>query len=175
MFKPTNGEGPTLRANVAGGRLTAFRRLAVAPLKKVGMLAGPSELCPPTNARLHGGDSRPSGFVSVVKASRPAYGFLDRRLSTRLMRNYGSLASAPLRVAAGHCALSRRCRANSRKFELPQLLARPGALTSKTVLCHRTTPGAPGTEPKVCERDAFRHLLAPTAPTLPTREDLQLA
>ena len=136
-----DGPGRAPLLSVFGGKITTYRRLAEAALAR---LAGafPGAGAPWTaQAPLPGGDFPWDGAGAQVAALRARYPFLDPRHARRLVRYYGTRASALLGDARRAEDLGRRFGADLTEREVAYQMEREWAREAADVLWRRTKLG----------------------------------
>ncbi|MFM2280395.1 MAG: glycerol-3-phosphate dehydrogenase, partial [Pseudomonadota bacterium] len=148
-----NGQAPIL--NVFGGKLTTYRRLAESALEKIGEAIGAKGRPWTAGSHLPGGDFVAGGQESQVAALRSRYPFLADRHAERLIRCYGSDATALLSGAADVTGLGRHFGGTLYEVEVRWLIEREWALTSADILWRRTKQGLYLTTQEVAELEDY--------------------
>jgi glycerol-3-phosphate dehydrogenase len=133
------GAAPLL--NVFGGKITTYRRLAEAALRKLGPWF-PRMGDPWTaGAPLPGGDFPVDGFAALVARLRARFPFLAERTACRLARAYGTEAEALLDGARSAADLGQDFGCGLTQRELHWLMTREWARTADDVLWRRSKLG----------------------------------
>ena len=135
-----DGDGAPL-LNVFGGKITTYRRLSEAALKKLKRWF--PEMGPPwtRTAPLPGGDFPFDGAAALVGGLMAGHPYLDAAWARRLVRTYGTDAEAVLGDARTAEALGRRFGADLTEAEVRWLIDREWARTADDVLWRRTRLG----------------------------------
>ncbi|MDO6965059.1 glycerol-3-phosphate dehydrogenase [Rhizobium alvei] len=133
------GQAPIL--NVFGGKLTTYRRLAESALEKIGEAIGVRGRPWTAGSHLPGGDFAAGGQESLVASLRARHPFLDPRHAERLIRCYGSDATALLSGATDVAGLGRHFGGTLYEVEVRWLIEREWALTAADILWRRTKQG----------------------------------
>jgi glycerol-3-phosphate dehydrogenase len=133
------GGAPLL--NVFGGKITTYRRLAEAALRKLGPVF--PEMSEPWTAGvpLPGGDFAVDGFANQVAQLTQRYPFLDASWGRRLVRAYGTEAACILDNATRAKDLGRRFGWNLTEAEVRWLVREEWARTADDVLWRRSKLG----------------------------------
>ena len=136
-----DGDGPAL-LNVFGGKITTYRRLAEAAMRRIGeALPGAGEGAWTARAPLPGGDFAVDGVPALVEALRAAHPFLTERWALRLVRGYGTDAARMLDGAREAGDLGLDFGATLTQREVEWLQAHEFARTAKDVVWRRTKLG----------------------------------
>jgi len=141
VLRADQPEGQPAMLNVFGGKITTYRRLAESMLEKIADVLGPRGRPWTSRAVLPGGDFPPTEFESEVAKLKAHYAFLDRAHARRLVRLYGTRASAALGLARSQAELGRRFGADLYEAEVRYLAQNEWALTAEDVLWRRTKLG----------------------------------
>jgi glycerol-3-phosphate dehydrogenase len=132
------GMAPLL--TVYGGKITTFRVLAEAALKKLGAWLGGA--APWTsNSHLPGGDFAVGSVEEFVKKTCVTWPFLDDSHARRLVRSYGTRVARILGSAKCMDDLGPRFGANLTGAEVRYLMAHEWAQTAEDVLWRRSKLG----------------------------------
>jgi glycerol-3-phosphate dehydrogenase len=134
-----DGQAPLL--NVFGGKLTTYRRLAEAALEKIGEAIGARGARWTAHSRLPGGDFNIDGFDAEVKALSARFPFLQPAHARRLVRLYGTRASALLGDARTTEDLGRHFGSDLYEVEVRWLMQEEWARHAEDVLWRRTKRG----------------------------------
>ena len=135
----TNGKAPLL--NIFGGKLTTYRRLAESALEKIGEAIGAKGAEWTATSRLPGGDFPAQRFDDQVAAVAARYPFLARDHARRLVRLYGTKATAILGGAASAADLGRHFGSDLYEVEVRWLMTKEWARHAEDVLWRRTKRG----------------------------------
>ncbi len=154
-FDKRFGEAPLL--TVYGGKITTYRRLAEAALKKLRNAFGPSRAWTAA-APLPGGDFPYNGVAAQVAQARRRWPFLEEGHARRLVRAYGTRIDAVLGKAAGYADLGTRFGADLTEAEVGYLMRSEWALEADDVLWRRSKLGLHFSE---AERAALQRFMAP--------------
>jgi glycerol-3-phosphate dehydrogenase len=135
----TDGGAPLL--NIFGGKITTYRRLAEAALKKLSHVSTVPGKNWTAGVALAGGDFPVDGAPALVDALQKQYPFLDFVWARRLVRGYGTEARDILANAKTAADLGRDFGATLSEAEVRWLMAREFARTAEDVLWRRTKLG----------------------------------
>ncbi|MEM0899257.1 MAG: glycerol-3-phosphate dehydrogenase [Pseudomonadota bacterium] len=135
----TDGGAPML--NVFGGKITTYRRLAESAVEKLQPLLGNTVAKWTDQPPLAGGDFEVDGFESLVNELEKQAPWLDPRTAKRLVRGYGTEASAILNNAVNADDLGLHFGEGLYEAEVRWLMEREFALTAEDVLWRRTKLG----------------------------------
>ncbi|MCO5733201.1 glycerol-3-phosphate dehydrogenase [Rhizobium sp. SSA_523] len=127
--------------NVFGGKLTTYRRLAEHALEKIGAAIGTRGAPWTAGSRLPGADFAVDAFESLVQALLRDYPFLQRIHAERLIRCYGTDATAILGNARSEADLGRHFGGTLFGVEVQWLIDKEWACTAEDVLWRRTKQG----------------------------------
>ena len=141
--------------SVFGGKITTYRRLAEAALKKLAPYLTASGAPWTADAPLPGGDFPVEGRAELARSLAARYGFLDARAAERLASTYGSLATSFLKDARSRADLGRRFGADLSEAEVDYLMTREWARDAEDVLWRRTKLGLKVSPAEAAELDAF--------------------
>ncbi len=133
------GEAPLL--NIFGGKLTTYRRLAESAMEKIGQAIGAMGEKWTAKSSLPGGDFPTNGYEAEVAKLSTRYPFLDRGLSQRLIRLYGTRAYKLLEGARSLADLGKCFGSDVYEAEVIYLMAQEWASTADDVLWRRTKRG----------------------------------
>ncbi|WP_371155212.1 glycerol-3-phosphate dehydrogenase [Jannaschia sp. 2305UL9-9] len=146
------GGAPVL--NIFGGKITTFRKLANAAMDKIGDHL--TVTAPWTHdAPLPGGDFPVGGQPEQVAALRARYPFLTEHWALRLVRAYGTEASAILGDASDAACLGTDFGATLTGAEVAWLMDREWARTAEDVLWRRSKLGLRFDAEQVAALDAW--------------------
>ncbi len=142
--------------SVFGGKITTFRRLAMAALDKLGphlpkaqgKAAGWTGLEP-----LPGGDFPVDGVRTEIASVRLRYPFLTVTTARRLVRAYGSRVPLILGEARSMADLGRRIGADLTETEVRHLVAREWAMCAEDIVWRRSKLGLRLTAPEIAALD----------------------
>jgi glycerol-3-phosphate dehydrogenase len=135
------GEGGAPLLNVFGGKLTTYRRLAEHALEKIGEAIGSKGKPWTAESHLPGGDFPARGYESEVAGLKARYPFLTERHARRLVRRYGTRATALLGNAARAEDLGHNFGGELYEVEVRYLADQEWALSAEDVLWRRTKDG----------------------------------
>lgn len=140
VLKVDEADGAPL-LNVFGGKLTTYRRLSEHALEKIGETIG--EKGGPWTGKSHlpGGDFPVTGATAEERRLMSAYPFLTKRHANRLIKCYGTDASAILGNAKAIEELGRYFGGTLYEAEVRWSIEREWALTAEDVLWRRTKQG----------------------------------
>lgn len=149
------GGGSPALLTVIGGKITTYRVLAEAALKRLAPHLAPDT--GPWTARvpLPGGAFPVDGFPALVAGLRTAYPFLDAAQAHRLGRAYGTQAAEMLGDARAAEDLGRAFGAGLSECELVWLAEREWARTAEDVVWRRSKLGLRLTPDEIAGIDAF--------------------
>ena len=145
--------GPML--NVFGGKLTTYRRLAEHALEKIGEAIGPKGRSWTASSSLPGGEFPVTGFEAEVGKLGGRYVFLSERHARRLVRLYGTRASALLGHATSLRELGRNFGDDLYECEVRWLIEKEWARHSEDVLWRRTKKGLHLSKEQAADLQAF--------------------
>jgi glycerol-3-phosphate dehydrogenase len=154
-FDKSFGHAPLL--SVYGGKITTYRRLAEAAMKKLGEVFPPSR---PWTARapLPGGNFPYNGVDAQVAQARRTWPFLEDQHAERLVSAYGTRIGDILGAADSYAALGTRFGADLTEAEVRYLMAKEWALDADDVLWRRSKLGLRFSD---VERAALQRFMAP--------------
>jgi glycerol-3-phosphate dehydrogenase len=154
-FDKSFGHAPLL--SVYGGKITTYRKLAEAAMKKLSEVFTPSR---PWTARvpLPGGDFPYNGVEAQVALALRTWPFLDEQHAHRLVRAYGTRIGDILGKADSHEALGMRFGADLTEAEVRYLMTKEFAVDADDVLWRRSKLGLRFTD---IERAALQRFMAP--------------
>lgn len=127
--------------SIFGGKITTYRRLAEAALKRLEPKLG--RLAPAWTAGvpLPGGDFSVDGRPSLEAALRTTHPWLDAALARRLVATYGTEASRLLDGVADEAGLGKRFGADLSEREVDWLIDEEWACSAEDILWRRTKLG----------------------------------
>ncbi|MCD7059865.1 glycerol-3-phosphate dehydrogenase [Pelagibacterium xiamenense] len=157
VLKRSGGDGEPALLNVIGGKLTTYRRLAESALEHIEAVLGKRGGKWTAGAHLPGGDFPIDGFAREVGKLGADYPFLSKAEARRLVRRYGTRASAILGEAKAVEDLGQHFGAGLYAAEVRYLMEIEWAQTAEDVLWRRTKRGLAGTEIDV---DALERFMA---------------
>ncbi|MEQ1769001.1 MAG: glycerol-3-phosphate dehydrogenase [Devosia sp.] len=131
--------GPLL--NIFGGKLTTHRKLAEDAVEKIESMLGEKRKAWTQGSTLPGGDFPPTGFETQVEKLNGLYPRLPDKLLRRLVRQYGTRASAMLAEAQRLEDMGETFGADLTAREVDYLMAQEWARTADDVLWRRTKIG----------------------------------
>jgi len=132
------GHAPLL--TVYGGKITTYRRLAEAAMKKLANIFEPTRPWTATSP-LPGGKFPYNGIDAQVVHLRRRWPFLDEDHALRLIRAYGTRASDVLGKARSYEDLGQRFGADLAEAEVRYLMTREWAMSADDVLWRRSKLG----------------------------------
>ena len=151
-----NGQPPLL--SVFGGKITTYRRLAMAAFEKIHAYL-------PENARardgwsgrepLPGGDFPKEGFSTQVEKTLAAYAFLAPAHARRLVRAYGTHAASILGDARSPADLGLHFGATLYEPEVRYLMAHEFAIGAADIVWRRSKLGLRMSEAEISALDQF--------------------
>lgn len=127
--------------NVFGGKLTTYRRLSESALEKIGEAIGVKGAKWTAGSNLPGGDFPATGYADEVAKLHKKYPFLAAGHVRRLVRLYGTHASALLGSASNEAGLGRHFGADLYEAEVKWLIKEEWARHAEDVLWRRTKLG----------------------------------
>ncbi|MBD9374858.1 glycerol-3-phosphate dehydrogenase [Rhizobium sp. ARZ01] len=127
--------------NVFGGKLTTYRRLAEAALDKIGEAIGQRGEKWTATSRLPGGDFGVEDFGAEVAKLSSRYPFLTAQHARRLVRLYGTRATAMLAGATSIEDLGHHFGSDLYELEVRWLMKEEWARHAEDVLWRRTKRG----------------------------------
>ena len=157
----TAGGAPLL--NVFGGKITTYRRLAESALAKLAPTFPAAPGAWTARVPLPGGDFPHDGVAALTAGLRARYPFLTGYWAGRLVRAYGTEATAILGDARAAADLGRDFGATLTEAEVRWLVSREFARTADDILWRRSKLGLRLGKDQVAELDAFVAELAPSA------------
>jgi glycerol-3-phosphate dehydrogenase len=134
-----SGEPPLL--SIFGGKITTYRRLAEAALKKLGPWLGNAGPAWTRGATLPGGDFAADGFEQLVDELARAHAFLPAPMIRRLARAYGTRTRELLNGCSRIDDLGACFGADLYAREVEWLIAEEWARTADDVLWRRSKLG----------------------------------
>lgn len=134
-----SGGAPAL--NVFGGKITTYRRLAEAALKKIAPHIPGTGDAWTAGVPLPGGDFPVTGVPALIAELQADYPFLTERWARRLVRAYGVEARELLGTARDTSDLGRDFGATLTEAEVRWLMGREYARTAEDVLWRRSKLG----------------------------------
>jgi glycerol-3-phosphate dehydrogenase len=138
----TDGDaGSGLLLNIFGGKITTFRVLAEKILKDIEKALGVRQPSWTADTALPGGDFAAQDFDALVAEYADARPHLDRKLITRLVRQYGTRALMVLGDAQKTADLGKAFGNGLHEAEIVYLMRHEWALTAQDVLFRRTKLG----------------------------------
>lgn len=153
------GQAPLL--TVYGGKITTYRKLAEAAMKKLADVFTPTQ--PWTeNAPLPGGDFPYNGVEAQIASALRNWPFLTEEHAQRLVRAYGTRIGEVLGNARTYAALGTRFGADLTEAEVRYLMTKEFAVDANDVLWRRSKLGLRLSE---IERAALQRFMVPL-PTL---------
>jgi glycerol-3-phosphate dehydrogenase len=127
--------------NVFGGKLTTYRRLSEEVVERIAEIIGRKGQRWTRDAHLPGGDFPTIGFDELAGKLSAQYPQLERRLTRRLARLYGTKAGELLGEARATGDLGQHFGADLYGKEVDYLIANEWARTAEDVLWRRTKLG----------------------------------
>jgi len=127
--------------HVFGGKITTYRRLAEAALARIGAVMPRGKGNWTAGAALPGGDFPVEGVSNLIEDLRLRYPFLDAQWARRLIRAYGTDATALLGPARGRADLGHHFGATLHEAEVRWLVSREFARTAEDILWRRSKLG----------------------------------
>jgi len=149
------GHAPVL--TIYGGKITTYRKLAEAAMKKLAEFFPPNQ---PWTARvpLPGGNFPYNGVEAQVAQARRTWPFLEEDHAVRLVRAYGTRIGEVLGKADSYDALGTRFGADLTEAEVRYLMTKEFAVDADDVLWRRSKLGLRLTE---IERAALQRFMVP--------------
>ncbi len=141
--------------NVFGGKITTYRRLAEAALKKLAPYFPGHGRAWTAGAPLPGGDFPVDGVPALIDGLRARYPFVDAFQANRLVRSYGTEAAAMLGAATRAEDLGQDFGAGLTERELDWLMQAEFACTAEDVVWRRSKLGLRLTPDQVSVIDAW--------------------
>ena len=132
-------EAPLL--SIYGGKITTYRKLAEAVLKKLRTFFPEMGGDWTETAPLPGGEFHPQEFFAEVKKLQETCSCLDNRHATRLMRNYGTKAYEIVKDVKQQADLGRCFGGDLYEVEINYLMQNEWAMTADDVLWRRSNLG----------------------------------
>lgn len=154
-FDKSFGNAPLL--SVYGGKITTYRKLAEAAMKKLAEVFTPSRpwtACVP----LPGGDFPYDGVEAQVALALRTWPFLDEQHAERLVRAYGTRIADILGKADSYEALGMRFGADLTEAEVRYLMTKEFAVDADDVLWRRSKLGLRFAD---IERAALQRFMSP--------------
>ena len=127
--------------NIFGGKITTYRRLAEAVMKKVERALGAKSGPWTARSRLPGGDFEVAGFDDLVRRLGKKYPYLDHAHAERLSRCYGTRAAEILGGSSSPADLGKHFGAGLYQREVEYLMAHEWAEEAEDILFRRTKRG----------------------------------
>jgi len=154
-FDKSYGNAPLL--SVYGGKITTYRRLAEAAMKKLSDVFTPSR---PWTARvpLPGGDFPYNGVEAQIAQALRKWPFLEEAHAGRLVRAYGTRIGDVLGDADSYAALGTRFGADLTEAEVRYLMTKEFAVDADDVLWRRSKLGLRFAD---MERAALQRFMSP--------------
>lgn len=149
--------------NIFGGKLTTYRRLANAVLKKIETALGPKGPEWSGSKPLPGGDFPVLDFADRLRALKQRYPFLDEGTALRLERQYGTLVEEILGDAKAFSDLGRDFGGGLTEAEVRYLTQREWAVTAEDVLWRRSKLGLRLTKAQADALESFMAQLSSCA------------
>jgi glycerol-3-phosphate dehydrogenase len=134
-----NGKAPLL--SIYGGKITTYRKLAEAVLKKLKPYLPSMGENWTEQAPLPGGDFEPNEFETLVGKLRSSCSCLDLKHATRLVRAYGTKAFDIVEGVATKSDLGRCFGGDLYEVEVSYLMKSEWAMTAEDVLRRRSNLG----------------------------------
>ncbi|MDJ0624186.1 MAG: glycerol-3-phosphate dehydrogenase C-terminal domain-containing protein, partial [Desulfocapsaceae bacterium] len=134
-----DNEAPLL--SIYGGKITTYRKLAEAVLKKLRTFFPEMGGDWTETAPLPGGEFHPQEFFAEVKKLQETCSCLDNRHATRLMRNYGTKAYEIVKDVKQQADLGRCFGGDLYEVEINYLMQNEWAMTADDVLWRRSNLG----------------------------------
>jgi glycerol-3-phosphate dehydrogenase len=141
--------------NVFGGKITTYRRLAESALEKIGGVLGPKSAPWTAGAPLPGGDFPVGDVGRLIERLRATYPFLTEFWGRRLVRAYGTEASAVLGGAEAASDLGKEFGATLTAREVEWLMHHEFARTAEDVVWRRSKLGLRMTSDEIASLDAW--------------------
>jgi glycerol-3-phosphate dehydrogenase len=160
IIKVEGAKGLAPVVNIFGGKITTYRRLSEAVLDKIEGLLGNRGKAWTAESPLPGGDFPAHGFDPEVRKLKAQYTFLDLHHARRLVRLYGTRASAVLGLARSNADLGRKFGADLYEAEVRYLVENEWAVTAEDILWRRTKRGLHFTAEQTATLDKFVQGLA---------------
>ena len=127
--------------SIFGGKITTYRRLAEAALKKLAPYLPPARGPWTVSAPLPGGGFAPDGRARLAAGLAARFRFLDERTAARLAATYGDKATEILGEAQSVADLGRAFGVGLSEAEVRYLMDKEWALDAEDVLWRRTKLG----------------------------------
>jgi glycerol-3-phosphate dehydrogenase len=156
-------EGGPPVLNVYGGKITTYRRLAEAALKRLKPWFPQMGRPWTRGAALPGGDFPVDGVAALIGGLMAGHPYLDAAWARRLVRTYGTEAAQVLGDARSVAALGRRFGASLTEAEVRWLVEKEWARTASDVLWRRTRLGLHLTPEEAAGLDDWMRARAETA------------
>ena len=142
--------------SVFGGKITTYRKLAEAALKKLGPhLSVAADASWSSRSPLPGGDFPVDGVKALVAELRARYPFVAPEHMTRLVRAYGTRTRVLLGGARSPADLGRSFGATLTEAEVRYLMEEEWALTAEDVLWRRSKLGLRLNPAQMRDLDAY--------------------
>ena len=155
VLKVEDGAAGAPLLNVFGGKITTYRRLSEAALAKLANFLPPMGPAWTANAVLPGGDFGPDEVEAKVAELRQSHAFLDEKWARRLIRAYGTRATAVLGEAASAEDLGERFGWSLTEREVRYLMENEWARTAEDVLWRRSKLGLRLSEDEAARLDVW--------------------
>ena len=149
-----NGNGHALLLTVYGGKITTYRKLAEAALKKLANGFAPARSWTAT-APLPGGKFPYNGVGAQVTQLRQRWPFVDEDHALRLIRAYGTRTGDVLGKARSYDDLGQCFGADLTEAEVRYLMAREWAMDANDVLWRRSKLGLRFSERETVELQRY--------------------
>ena len=146
-----DGGAPVL--NIFGGKITTYRTLSEGALRKISPYFGAVSGEWTAGVALPGGDFAVDGVGAEIAKLRTAYGFLDERWATRLVRAYGTEACDVLGAAAQASDLGQEFGATLTQHEVVWLMDREFAQCAEDIVWRRNKLGLRMTKDQIATLD----------------------
>jgi len=141
VFKVDADQGQAALLNIIGGKITTYRRLAQAALKRLAPFLPIPESDWTRDAALPGGDFDPADVHKLQAQLQSDYPFVDESNAQRLIRSYGTLATAVLGDAHSKQDLGEDFGAGLSEAEVRYMLNHERARTLDDVIWRRSKLG----------------------------------
>jgi glycerol-3-phosphate dehydrogenase len=155
VLKRDDAPGGGFVLNVFGGKLTTYRRLAEQALEKIAEVIGTKGKPWTAESNLPGGDFPATGYERECLSLKSRYPFLAGRHARRLVRLYGTRASALLGNATSLADLGRNFGDDLFECEVRWLIAKEWAKHAEDVLWRRTKKGLHLSREQAAELETF--------------------
>ncbi|XBC64080.1 glycerol-3-phosphate dehydrogenase [Defluviimonas sp. SAOS-178_SWC] len=141
--------------NVFGGKITTYRKLAEAAMARIAPLLGVTRGDWTAGVPLPGGDFPVEGVSTLIADLAARYPFLDPFTARRLIRTYGTEATAVLGAARSAADLGRAFGAGLTEAEVRWLMEKEYAKTAEDMVWRRTKLGLRMTGDEIAALDAW--------------------